>query len=279
MTEPCIRRSWNPMRLSHKDYDLLLEAIRELHDYRDIESFRQAIPGIFLKLIPADDFILTNFEFGAGPAQVKMIDCVESETRMDPETARSSEEIVGDLPFTKYFMAGGKMSALRVSDFYTLREYYNSVLWSVTNRQLRGKYVILVPVAAPKGNAAASLTRWQRDFTERDRLVLNLARGHFNQARRNAELASALLAKGARPLSAYDLTPRETDIVHWLAAGKTNPEIAVILNSKARTIDKHMERILKKFQAENRVTVALAAIQAIQCGKVEAILGEKRFPA
>jgi len=47
-----------------------------------------------------------------------------------------------------------------------------------------------------------------------------------------------------------------------LAQGKTNPEIAVILQLSARTVEKHMERILEKIGVENRTAAAVVAAQA-----------------
>jgi DNA-binding CsgD family transcriptional regulator len=74
-------------------------------------------------------------------------------------------------------------------------------------------------------------------------------------------------------LASYGLTPREMEIAGWMARGKTNSEIAIILGSAVRTVEKHMERILDKMQVENRV--AATAIIA-SSGRLPAISG-KRF--
>ena len=44
----------------------------------------------------------------------------------------------------------------------------------------------------------------------------------------------------------------------WLAQCKTNPEIAIILATPVRTIEKHVEHILHKLGVENRVAAAIA---------------------
>src|SRR5439155_21443848 len=48
------------------------------------------------------------------------------------------------------------------------------------------------------------------------------------------------------------LTPRECDVLHWLARGKSNAEIAAILGLKPDTVSKHLERIYPKLGVENR---------------------------
>ena len=53
------------------------------------------------------------------------------------------------------------------------------------------------------------------------------------------------------------LTRREAEVAGWLAEGKTNREIALILNLAARTVEKHLESILRKLRVENRTAAAI----------------------
>ncbi|MBV9490394.1 MAG: helix-turn-helix transcriptional regulator [Verrucomicrobia bacterium] len=59
----------------------------------------------------------------------------------------------------------------------------------------------------------------------------------------------------------WGLTAREAEVLCWVAQGKTDPEIAVILGARPRTIEKHVERVLAKLGVENRTAAALAAAQ------------------
>lgn len=60
-------------------------------------------------------------------------------------------------------------------------------------------------------------------------------------------------------------TDKEREVLKWVAAGKTDAEIAIILNLSRNTIDAHMRKIFKKLEANNRV---LAAVKAITLGLV-----------
>jgi DNA-binding CsgD family transcriptional regulator len=142
-----------------------------------------------------------------------------------------------------------------MSDFYTLNQYKNTRFWE-WDSMLRVKHNMTLPIASNEGLAGISLATGGRDFTERDRLMLNLLQPHINQAQRNAELATARLAAHAQPLAAYGLTPRETEVARWVAQGKSNPEIAIILQTSPRTVEKHMEKILEKLGVENRTAAA-----------------------
>lgn len=48
------------------------------------------------------------------------------------------------------------------------------------------------------------------------------------------------------------ISPREGEVMLWVAAGKTNPEIAVILAIALRTVVHHLENIFRKLGLENR---------------------------
>lgn len=43
------------------------------------------------------------------------------------------------------------------------------------------------------------------------------------------------------------LTQREAEVMHWLLLGKTNKDIAEILELSPRTVNKHLEHVLKNF--------------------------------
>jgi DNA-binding CsgD family transcriptional regulator len=55
------------------------------------------------------------------------------------------------------------------------------------------------------------------------------------------------------------LTVRERQVLEWVAAGKTNRDIAAILGAKPRTIEKHLERIYQKLGVETRTAAAARA--------------------
>jgi DNA-binding CsgD family transcriptional regulator len=55
-----------------------------------------------------------------------------------------------------------------------------------------------------------------------------------------------------RSLSAWDLTPREKEVLQWLAKGKSNPSIGAILGISPRTVQTHLTRIYEKLGVETR---------------------------
>ncbi|PCJ99228.1 MAG: DNA-binding response regulator [Alteromonadaceae bacterium] len=59
---------------------------------------------------------------------------------------------------------------------------------------------------------------------------------------------------------ALALTTRESQVLYWLTQGKTNREVAQILEMSPRTVNKHLEQIFPKLGVDNRTAAAAKAI-------------------
>lgn len=105
--------------------------------------------------------------------------------------------------------------------------------------------------------------------------VLARLNTHVRNARA-ARQAQAALARAAGPFTGSPaqgaeaerlihaaLTPRETEVLTWLARGKTNRDIAEILGMSHRTVNKHLEHIFEKLGVETRAAAAALASRAI----------------
>lgn len=61
----------------------------------------------------------------------------------------------------------------------------------------------------------------------------------------------------------FSLTGRESDVLLWIANGKTNREIGQILDMSPRTVNKHLEQVFRKLGVENRTSAAALAIKRL----------------
>lgn len=61
----------------------------------------------------------------------------------------------------------------------------------------------------------------------------------------------------------FELTLRESDVLLWIANGKTNREIGQILDMSPRTVNKHLEQVFRKLGVENRTAAAASAIRLL----------------
>lgn len=61
----------------------------------------------------------------------------------------------------------------------------------------------------------------------------------------------------------FDLTEREAEVLVWIANGKSNKEIATILDISPRTVNKHLDRIFGKLGVENRTSAAVVSLKKL----------------
>ncbi|MDB6031054.1 MAG: hypothetical protein JWM16_1392 [Verrucomicrobiales bacterium] len=253
------------MRLSHLDFETLQNGMLQLYEHRDLESFREALPSIFLKMIPADYFGIVDVAMDAQSQWMKTVGYSESSHRINQDLIARMNRFGYNHPFSEYAMRSGDPTTLKMSDFFTLNGFRSSELYEEFYRHADALHVMAFGLVNGRTLTTLNVTRRtnEQDFNERDRLMMNLVRPHFEQAHRNAQLVAARTAASSRPLCAYELTPREMEIAGWVAAGKSNPEIAIILKVSPRTVEKHMENILGKLGVENRTTAAVIIANSI----------------
>lgn len=90
-------------------------------------------------------------------------------------------------------------------------------------------------------------------------LARHVGPGAFSEAMLLLRVAAAG-APAPRGLHAT-LTPREAEVLSWLAKGKTNRDIGDILGMSPRTVNKHLEHIYEKLGVETRTAAVAAAGQ------------------
>ncbi len=61
----------------------------------------------------------------------------------------------------------------------------------------------------------------------------------------------------------FTLTHRESEVLLWIAKGKSNRDIGEILGLSARTVTKHLEQIYVKLGVENRASAAVKATHVL----------------
>ncbi|MCZ7894257.1 response regulator [Agrobacterium salinitolerans] len=64
----------------------------------------------------------------------------------------------------------------------------------------------------------------------------------------------------------FALTTRESEVLLWIAKGKSNRDIGDILGLSARTVNKHLEQIYVKLGVENRASAAVKAAHVLHQG-------------
>jgi len=111
------------------------------------------------------------------------------------------------------------------------------------------------------------LNRRGQDFGKRDRERLELLRPHLAFLYRVACRAPPMDGAEPAPIAPARpaawpaaLTPRECEVMRWLAHGKTDAEIAALLGTSPRTVHKHLEHVYVKLGVETRTAAVMRAL-------------------
>jgi DNA-binding CsgD family transcriptional regulator len=71
-------------------------------------------------------------------------------------------------------------------------------------------------------------------------------------------MAAAPLTLAPTPLARVrSLTEREYEVLRWVATGKCDRDIALILGISHRTVHKHLQSVYAKLSVENRTAAAM----------------------
>lgn len=336
------------MSLSHEEHLDVLACIEELHRCRSLADFPAHALTALAPLVPSNLSAFNEVNVARG----RMLSVADRHVDRYAELESAWERHSGGHPLVRYIAETGDGQAIKVSDFLSEDEYHRLDIYRHVYRILGAEDQMSITIRSDGGVIIAlAFNRDRRDFTERDRMKLNLVRPHVLQAYANVEeltdrreerddLQTALRETGhglialdarggvahatpgapeclirffpeadgdeiprpltewlerdaaqpfvlhgseatlivrsprasARPLlllseerrrqgTTRRLTPREREVLHWIAEGKSNAAIAAILGVAAGTVKQHVEHILEKLGVENRTAAAALARQ------------------
>src|SRR6266581_3439996 len=115
-------------------------------------------------------------------------------------------------------------------------------------------------MATPVGRIAEQGLKLLNEIAAEARSLESFASSGLDPASGGGTLLFVSLAVEAGfPASAAGaaLTPREREVLQWAGAGKTNAEIAAILDMSPRTVEKHFEHVFEKLGVETRVAAVM----------------------
>jgi LuxR family quorum sensing-dependent transcriptional regulator len=120
---------------------------------------------------------------------------------------------------------------------------------------------LIIPIVTLSGSMALfSPCGREPDLSPRARAALEVIGIYSHQA-----LTRAIVRRQRDEVPHTPLTPREREIMQWVAIGKTDEEIADILSIGTTTVTSHVENAKQKLDAFRRT---YAVVQAIRLGEI-----------
>ncbi|MBX3206937.1 MAG: helix-turn-helix transcriptional regulator [Labilithrix sp.] len=179
------------------------------------------------------------------------------EARIDDFVRRSGEVVPLEHPVFPLLMAG-ETRPMRLSDLTSSRQLRRTNLYNDLWKPVDVQYQIVIPLASSHSTAALAILRGGKDFSDAELGAAQLFARHVRVAWETARIVQAALDSPARPALDADLvrtrglSKRETEVLRWVAEGKRNAEIAIILAISPRTVEVHLTSVFRKLGVESR---------------------------
>ncbi len=150
------------------------------------------------------------------------------------------------------------------------RQFRRTDLYHHVFRPVEIEYQIVGGLAWPGRQAGFTVNRDRTlAFSAREVELVRLLRPHVERAyaaarqldalrqRLEARTAARVPTAGVHArLLARGLTGREVEVLHWMAEGKRDGEIAIILGISVRTVNRHAAHLFAKLGVETRTAAA-----------------------
>ncbi len=169
-------------------------------------------------------------------------------------------------PLVRYHAVEGGQNARRISDSVPFAAFRQTALYHEYYRPVGIDHAVALPVQVGDGWLVSFvLNRHGSDFGDREVALLDRVRPAVGRLFRRTGLLERTrdawqLDRGATAAQEL-LTGREREVMRWLAAGKTDRDIADILAISHRTVHKHLQNVYAKLGVETRTAAAMRALQ------------------
>ena len=238
-----------------------LRLIGDVYGLLEIEEFRVGLLEALSDAVPSDWASLN--EVGPDPAETFSI--------VEPPLGASSLEVwkqhAHENPLVAHVARTRDGRPLRFSDLISSDELHELPLHRELYAPIGLEYQIAFTLPAPSDMiVGVALSRRDHDFSDAEQELLELARPHLIQAYNNAMRHSRVLRAQAdrlRPLQpqpaqlvTLGLTGREAEVVHLTSIGRSDREIAELLQISHRTVQKHLQRCYAKLGVRDRSQAA-----------------------
>lgn len=270
-TQHCVCMALRVRTMNHltrNDYASALQLLARVETQSgNVEGFARAAVLALHEYIASELTTLSVCDLASGHRQVLGLPGM----RLGADEITHFERHVIDHPLVRCQGLDGGVATRRISDLFSRSEIQRRALHGDCYRHIGLEYRIAVPLFRSRQTlVSVVLNRRGHDFDERDRERLDLLRPHLAFLYGHAQkLAAALpgttppepwageLPPG--PCTFSGLTSREGQVMHWLACGKTDAEIAALLSISPRTVQKHLEHIYVKLGVETRTAAVMRA--------------------
>ena len=238
------------MTLSTQHLRQLNQAILAVHSAPDVHALATHLLHA-LRLVVPGDIRVADF---SGIAEIRAYTAYDPARSISAEVNAAVHRHLADNPLYRQ----RNSQATSISDLLTRQQWQRTSLYREAYARVDQQDGLALDVDLGHGGMLTlNVTRASRGYTAAERMALTLLGPHAQaqwrrlwQLQREQAAAQRLLS----PTSCADdmLSPREREVLQWVASGCTNAQIAAMLDLRAGTVKRHLENIYRKLGAVDR---------------------------
>jgi len=218
------------MRLSAIDLKAFCECTHALYQQHDLSTFPSHVVNSVGKLISAD--VVAYNEINARRRRV--INLVPEGQTFSSHQIEAFERHIAEHPLIRFAQEDPNHPAMRISDFVTASQFHHTGLYNEFFRSAQLEYQLAFGISSRSGVVIGiSASRGRRDFSDREKKLLELVRPHVSRAYQVAEALAAL--------------KRENDSLHHLVAHGGRALVQLDSSGRVRELSREATRLLEEY--------------------------------
>ena len=238
------------------DLETMLHIVAKPEDLGSRDPMPLSVMAGLRKLIPCDHVSLTQYD-----ARLREY-LLDQDVGDIAEVSDSEEETLEEAFWRHYWHSqachypdstGDLTSITTASDFYSDRELHSTGMYTEYFKPLglEREMMLCLPSRPGRVLRLVFFRGPGTDFSPRDRGLLTLLRPHLHHT---------YLQQAHHQPGTPQLTPRQLQLLHLVADGHTNHQIARRLSITEATVRKHLENIFQRLQVTNRTAAVTRAL-------------------
>lgn len=179
-------------RLKEQDIVAVVDCLRDVYALTDIDTFAEQLISRLRKVLPCSGILFGNCDLRT--RRSKFVSDHPDASRLSLDQIIASLPSDHQHPYWPHYLKTRDPRATKLSDFMSRRELHSKGFYTELYRPFRAEAEIgCMLVIAPQSHLTyIAAIRDGKDFTERDRVVLDLLQPHLSQAYVNAGALTAL---------------------------------------------------------------------------------------
>jgi DNA-binding CsgD family transcriptional regulator len=234
------------------------EAVLRIHGTRNAGDFSSNILAAMRRVMSVEICVVDWYGFQGLPVRTiyDPMDAVPGQVNLALHQFAHQSPIYGNC----------QTEVCALSDRLSRRDWHRTDLYHEGFRRVEQEDCISLDIDLRK-DCRLSLfsSRGRRGFSMEERAMLAMLGPHiqqvFDRLTAQGKLEKSLEARTSGLGIDDRLSERECEVLQWLAQGKSNGEIALLLNIRTATVKKHLANLYAKLGVENRHAAALLALR------------------